>query len=541
MMRGQSYQRKTAAERRVDGARRGDVGPFGAYPTVLSDAEALRAPAGMLSQHSVVHLQQAIGNMAVRRLLATQAQPSTRPAIQRFSPTYVTQHCITDGYAESLQDQELMASVVALREHMATLDRGDALYRSDVDNLHILRQAYSRRTQSAVRGLNDDELEARQREVRQQLEGMGEGHAEHWAHSTHLRLIDAELAARGRSDALSGHFTDIRGAAANQHRPQAAELVNYVRDQMTLYPALIDDFVRQPMPPVNEKVRIIGLITAAKARTEFLLGRIYYRNSGNWEENADSGFMVNHYTDGTPMYWCSRFATTVLGDIVGDDGLAANSGYRIANPHHSGGAWNYDLDYGEQLGGDFAGIRHGEASAQNSPWRALRNRLNQIQQQAQPDATPAQAVDQFFGEHIHPQAGDIMVVTRGGASANSFGNSAASHTTVVERVDGHTIYTIEGNVSSEVKGAAYDLTNPADVGKIVFVARPSLATGRDENVAGAVQADPTAETGASRVYTEEELLAPVRRINELLQQFAADQGWVGTTAPGQADVVANID
>ncbi len=212
---------------------------------------------------------------------------------------------------------------------------------------------------------------------------------------------------------------------------------------------------------------MLGRVSAAVARVEFLLGTIYHQG-GRWERSSNRGFMVDFYTDRTPWAWCSRFATTILAQITGRRSLLAFSGYKIANP----GRWNIDLDYDQAQGGAFVGMRRSRRASPDprsrnySPWAELRQTLRNFARGRAPGQTKEQAAQAFLQNHVQPQAGDILVVTRGGRR-NSF-SGGSSHTGMIERVEGFKIYTIEGNTgrgSNRVIGGVYDLTSIVDVGK----------------------------------------------------------------------------
>lgn len=154
-------------------------------------------------------------------------------------------------------------------------------------------------------------------------------------------------------------------------------------------------------------------------------------------------------------------------------------------------------------------------------------------------------INNFFAEHsFTPQAGDIMDrrskdAARGWKKygyANLFawkGERFASHTTLIEHYDESTctIHTIEGNSDQRVRGKSYDLTNLDDLSKVIFIARPSLASGRGEDekrqileTAGA-GAD-VGETPLVEEITEDTLLEPLNEVNKLLQEHAANHRYV---------------
>jgi hypothetical protein len=249
--------------------------------------------------------------------------------------------------------------------------------------------------------------------------------------------------------------------------------------------------------------------------------------------------MVDSYTGGSAMHWCSRFATTALARVRGSDTVVASSGYKISNPHTPD--WDIDLDYSAAYGGDFAGMPRGSnATAANNPWAALRQRLTQINNDATIVDKPTakqEAVDNVFNTEIHPQPGDMMIVKEPGANLNSF-DGGHSHTTTIEQIDGYTISTIEGNASDRVTGHLYDLTSPTDAGKIVYIARPSLASGR--NAAQEAQIGAGVDPGTAHVG-EQELLEPLLQMNKKLEEFTALAGYIDNVPAGGNHTVQNLD
>ena len=131
-----------------------------------------------------------------------------------------------------------------------------------------------------------------------------------------------------------------------------------------------------------------------------------------------------------------------------------------------------------------------------------------------------------------------MVVRRGSSTANAFSAKAQSHTTMIERVDGHQLSTIEGNTGKgRVAGHVFDLTKASDVEEIIFIARPSLASGLSQAQQESIGAGAPVGTAA---VTEAELLEPIEQLNAMVQRFAAEAAYVRQTAAGEADSVANL-
>ncbi len=457
----------------------------------ITDAPAMETlDYDQVTPETVLSLQRQIGNAAVQRWIMRQSAPGLL-TVQPPHVRAVTTTCITREFARRLTDPQLQECVAALQQEMLVRPPTDPLHLAAAENLQIIRQEVDHRARN------------------------------------------------GRMTELLANVTAATDTAA--HRAATDALIDYVRAQLNTYPPLVNTFIQQANPGMDEKTRILGRVTAAFARTEFLLGNIYHQGARNWEVNAagastsNRGHMVDAYTGGSAMEWCSRFATTALSRLRGDNGVLAASGYRIANPV----AMNNELNYDTAYGGDFAGITGGTTAPATSPFAALRTRLQRIANGQVTDQTAQQAVDDFFTNHIRPQAGDIMIVRRGSSNANAFSGSSQSHTTMVERLDGYRISTIEGNTAGgRVAGHVFDLTQVADVEEIVFISRPSLASGMTTDAERAtIGAGTPAGTPA---VTEDQLMEPVEQMNTMLQQFAAQAGHLRQPAAGETDSVANL-
>jgi hypothetical protein len=109
---------------------------------------------------------------------------------------------------------------------------------------------------------------------------------------------------------------------------------------------------------------------------------------------------------------------------------------------------------------------------------------------------------------------------------------------MIERVDGSQISTIEGNTGKgRVAGHVFDLLKPGDVEEIIFIARPSLASGlSDEQKASMGQGTPA----GTPAVTEAELLEPIEQLNSMVQRFAAAAGAIRQPDAGETDSVANL-
>lgn len=398
----------------------------------------------------------------------------------------------------------------------------------------------------AITGLSDDELAEARADVRQLLPTLQPGSADHLTALDNQRSLDREHAHRARRAGFEAHARDVRGADDRPaHQREARELVEYARSQLDTYPDLYDRYLRQDTPDATEKVRVLGVAAAAAARMEFLLGSIYHQGRTAWEVDAagtatsNRGAMVDDYTGGSSMEWCTRFATTALRRVRGSESLLASSGYKVANPDEFA---SVDLDYDAARGGAFLGTnRSRSATASNNPWAGLRETLESIEAGRTTDQTSEEAVAHFFENQVRPQPGDLLILRRGSASPNSFSSKFQTHTTMVESLSGTRISTVEGNTrpagssgrSDRAAGRVLDLTDPGDVEEIVFLSRPSLTSGvraADEATIGSVPTPP------GEAVTEVDLVDPIRHMNELLEGFARDQGWVNAASETGASV-----
>ncbi len=344
-----------------------------------------------------------------------------------------------------------------------------------------------------------------------------------------------EVAQRGRPvEAAAGSATE---------RATAIEaLVDFSRTQVDALGPLVERFRRQATPAVGEKVRVLGQLAAAVGRMEFLLGSMLYQG-GEWEESSNRGAMVDDYTGGSATQWCSLFTSTIWERITGQR-MRAASGYKLANPSDFG----LDITYDTAAGGAFVGSRSTRSARaatgrNHNPWAQLRQTLTEIDGGQIPDQTREEALQAFLTGHgLQPQAGDIMVVKRGSAGANSFTAGARvegrlrgafqSHTTMVESFSGTVVSTIEGNADDRVRGRTYDLSNPDDVAKIIFLARPGIQPSPESEAeteaAGESAADDLAvdESAGDAQVSAGDLLGPLQTLNALLHRLATVVGGV---------------
>lgn len=359
--------------------------------------------------------------------------------------------------------------------------------------------------------------------------------------TAHTNQLIFQVAQRGRTVVNAGGSATARTAAIE-------ELVDFSRDQITDLPRLVGQFREQASPSVEEKVRVLGQLAAAIARMEFLLGSMMYQG-GDWEESSNRGAMVDDYTGGSATQWCSLFTSTMWERVTGQR-MTAASGYKLANPSD----FRLDITYDSAAGGAFVGSRGTRSATARrggnyNPWAELRQTLLDIDAGRVPDQTREGALEAFLTDHgLQPQAGDIMVVKRGSADANSFTRGKVvkkkrtgvfqSHTTMVESFSGTVVSTIEGNADDQVRGRTYDLSNPADVAKVVFLARPGIepaARAETEQAAETAAAEvPAADSPSATSISVGDLLGPLQTLNALLQRLATVVGGVApTSAPGQ--------
>lgn len=446
-----------------------------------------------LTPENILNLQRTIGNRSLQRLIQRQDQQISG-IVQRTFIDDVKSTSITRTFPKKLHNLELEQVIQALAAHIQNLQPTDSTYQAVTDNMKILR---------------------------------------------------SEVAYRERERNISNLLTSVGGAASSAHHQETDKLIDYARKQIETgtFPQMVDTFVQQNVPDADEKVRILGQVAVEAERMEFFLGNIYHMGANDWEVNSaghhteDRGHMVDSYTNNRAMHWCSRFATTALSRARGSNTVLASSGYKIANPR----GWNIDLDYNPTQGGDFVGMSSGSnATATSNSWAALRQRLAQINHDAaitDKEQAKRQAVDNVFNTEIRPQPGDIMIAKGAGANPNSF-NGGHSHTTTIESLNDYTISTIEGNAGDRVTGRVYNLLSAADVGKIIYIARPSLASGRtaaEESQIGAGVAAGTAYIG------EQDLLEPLQQMNRMLEKFAANANYIDNVRQGGDHTVSNLD
>lgn len=328
-----------------------------------------------------------------------------------------------------------------------------------------------------------------------------------------------------------------------QRKAKAKELITLARAEIAKYPPKVTAYKDQPNPTPEEKVRVIGQLAATAARVEWLIGSIYLEGSDDknkWKGNGltkdEEKLLGNYYESSVGAessgVWCTAFLGTVYKTVAGlknNAGKTPNgelwSGYKVGRHGKSA-----SFDFNSEQGGQHVGRSEGK---KDESWVTLHK---EIVKNKDDKAKREELVDQFFKDHFTPQAGDVMIVKRSkNKVANSFTSEGYSHTTMVERVDGRKIHTIEGNAGNRVQGRVYDLTTPEDSAKIVYIGRFSL-----DNFGDKPDPKKPKEPWAGTEVSESELLAPINKLVSVLQQFAQSKGYIQTLQPGQLDVVSNL-
>lgn len=157
-------------------------------------------------------------------------------------------------------------------------------------------------------------------------------------------------------------------------------------------------------------------------------------------------------------------------------------------------------------------------------WKALRKDLKK----AKDAKARTQVAEEFFETRPQPQSGDILVKPRGKRKNNEF-TGGKSHTMLVDRFDATNlvIYTVEGNTANKIGARKIDLTDPDDVGGIVFLARIGTEYFGNGSAAAEVAPGPFERLLLSRVM----LVGGMQVVNGALVQINAEQGWIKTSDP----------
>ncbi|MFN8397491.1 MAG: hypothetical protein U0176_22910 [Bacteroidia bacterium] len=339
-----------------------------------------------------------------------------------------------------------------------------------------------------------------------------------------------------------------------QRKAKAKELMELARKEIAKMPPLVNTYVAQASPDTAEKVRVIGQLAAKAARVEWLIGSIYLEGSDDknkWKGNGlskDEEKLLGNYYESkvgatSGPVWCTAFMGSIYMTAAGlktAKGKSPNggelwSGYKVGK--HGKEAI---FDFSEEQGGKHVGRSEGKQD------ESFVNLHKEIVANKDDRKKREEIVMQFFKDHFTPQAGDPMIVKRSkNPDANSFTKAdketkkggGQSHTTMVERVEGTKIYTIEGNAGNRVQGRVYDLADPTDSGKVVFIARFSLANFGEKPDPKKPKTEPTAPVAE---VGEEQLIAPMEKLGSVLLSFAQSKGYVRTLAEGEQDVVSNL-
>ncbi|MEM7036087.1 MAG: hypothetical protein AAF570_03835 [Bacteroidota bacterium] len=368
-------------------------------------------------------------------------------------------------------------------------------------------------------------------------------------HDANVARIQSEPM-EGLRALLADHEAQSR---RSKKRDEAAKLFEYVHSITQSYPEKVSSFIAQSHLTTDEKLKTVGELSVLASRIEFLTGTIYLEGSGkssknNWQQDKewslhktyarDLGYtdkrIEDRNNDNDPdndtsweaMTWCSIYQGYIQKNCVGRKSLKGKdprddnhwSGLKLSKTEH----WDYE-DNGGKIVGSGAGNREDDS------WVNLKESVSN----AADDAEKKQLINSFFAEKGYvPQAGDYIIITRGADTEdNRFGAGSKSHTGIVERFDPKEmlIYTLEGNSDKQVKGRVLDLKKPEDVGRIVFMSRMGLGTLE----MGEAPADGEKISG-------EELLAPLQKLDSILQSFATENGYLVDAEAGAPNVLDNI-
>ncbi|UXX80876.1 hypothetical protein N7E81_07155 [Reichenbachiella carrageenanivorans] len=320
----------------------------------------------------------------------------------------------------------------------------------------------------------------------------------------------------------------IEGLSDEASQAEILELTELVREQLDIYPSLVKAFKASPYFTADEKVKVFGQVAFEAAKTEFLLGTMAYRGK-KWETETNSGKFVDVYTthsngkeEKSTAAWCAKFVGYIYSDILGAYPMKKKSeqyrgvwgGSQISNGYEE--FWDKD----EKQGGKQVGQKKvGQANL----WKTLR-----LQVAAETD-TPKKIklINDFFGAHIMPQTGDIMIVSR--KHNNSFSESKhdnfdESHTAMIEKVEisdtGVYIYTIEGNAGDKVTGKKYDLLKTTEeANSLASIVNISRFSSYNFGESTALREKEEIITAAPQEVSPDLLLLPVKQMNELLIQY----------------------
>lgn len=334
---------------------------------------------------------------------------------------------------------------------------------------------------------------------------------------------------------------------SNPNAEAEAGLAVWVREHFPTEEHIREYLNRTDIQPA-EKTATLGKLAVELGRLEFLMGVIFHGGTDqSWESaGTNQGPFVNNFKsevgNGVNTHpWCTMFSgylRRMLGfnsQLSTRGPLIFNSGARLDswatdNRNFISGTDDFDdpADYADYSGG----------SIDREQWATLITALTRSGITAEEKATE---VDNFFSARITPQPGDIMVVNNS-STTNNYGSKSSSHTVNVESYSGHTVSTIEGNKGNKVTGTTYDFTDPADVRKIIIIARLGMEFFPHDDPQPAQEGaqDTTAHEGAAggppqpvqQAITEVELLRPLQAMVRELQLLAHRREYISSDAAG---------
>lgn len=550
----------------------------------LQDAETALATANGAVANAQIAIQQASGNIAVAEKAAAEADAEATKAETAATNAEANALLPESAAPEKEAAQKARAAAVAAR---AAADAAKQAVEAAKDSqaaaenqLHFAA-AQAERAEDMLKttqGLKTIQAAARQQKANARLKkgtdttasvvesNLAAGNAARTTaeNSSATAKTAAETASQEEAKSkpipgLNAKLQDLGNATAKKDRKaKAKELITFARAEIAKYPALVSAYKDQATPDPEAKVKVIGQLAATAAKVEWLIGTIYLEGSGEsdkWKNHGKSKaltadeekFLGNYYEQKVGAksgpVWCTAFLGAIYMTAAGikdtkgksPKGGQLWSGYKVGK--HGKDA---NFDFSEDAGGKHVGTS--EAKKDNS----FHDLHKEIVANKDDQAKREEIVQKFFKDHFTPQAGDPMIVKRSDPKkgkknpTNDFANYL-SHTTMVERVEGTKIYTIEGNAGNRVQGRVYDLADPVDSGKVVFIARFSLnnfGTKPDPKKAAATAADTT--VAAAPQLGEADLLAPMSKLAASLQGFAQTKGYIKTLAADELNVVNNL-
>ena len=328
--------------------------------------------------------------------------------------------------------------------------------------------------------------------------------------------------------------------ATKAHQSATLALAGWTREHVP-NKTVIDGFLDRTDVPNAEKVATLGKLAAATARMEFLLGTMYHQGvKAKWEKDNTGVFpdVYEKAVGGGSQPWCTKFAGYAFSRL----GFKAAEGEKDTSMFHSGyrlrhwGQTGKNVDNTKQLTPEdetLVGMETSGALIDSKEFKQLKKDLKK----AKTAEDRVKVTEAFFAEKPVPQAGDIVVKPRGeGQGDNWFTGGGSSHTMMVDQFDAATwtISTVEGNVGDKVGARKINLTDPAHVGDIIFIARMGMeyfgdpATKEEPPPGGVLGGIIGAVERVVRgvVYSEEVLLGSMEDVNTRLVAIDAAQGWI---------------